>query len=252
MKMEVVVQGFPGKTASGSLSWSSVIYIESGGDKILFDTGGPSKRNPIREHLKKIGVHANEITMLVFSHFHDDHVRNYDYFPNARIIMHAKEAEWILTEPSDFAVPQFLYPAVQKTGRLELITDDVEIAPGVETLLVPGHTPGSMALVLRDSDMPVTVLTGDAVKNIAELATGKVAKALDPALNAQSIKKIRDIAEVVVPGHDRILKVTEDKIIALTAAHETIILPAGVANADSPRYLELVIEQTWLRKEEIL
>ncbi len=252
MKMQVIIQGFPGKTASGSLSWSSVIYIESGKNKILFDTGGPSKRRSIRDHLRRAGVEPTDINMLVFSHFHDDHVRNYDYFPNAEIVMHAVEDAWALTGPvDDFAFPEPYYLTIKKSGRLTLVDkESEEISPGVKTLLVPGHTPGGMALVLRDSEMPVTVLTGDAVKNMEELASGKVPGAHNEAACTRSIKKIRDIAEVVVPGHDRILQVTKEEIIALTEARETVIVPAGIAG-EKTRNLELYLEMTRRKKEEI-
>jgi glyoxylase-like metal-dependent hydrolase (beta-lactamase superfamily II) len=106
-----------------------------------------------------------------------------------------------------------------------------------------------MALVLRAPDMPITVLAGDAVKNIGELASGKVALSRDNEASARSIAKIRDLAEIVVPGHDRILKVTPDKIIATTSAHETIVIPPGVAGTESPKCLELVVEPTWLPRD---
>ncbi|MDR3565001.1 MAG: MBL fold metallo-hydrolase [Negativicutes bacterium] len=248
MRIEVIVQGFPGKRLSGSLAWSSVVYVETGKHKILFDTGGPNVRGTVRQHLQKAGVNPEDITMLVLSHFHDDHVRNFDYFPKARIFLHAVEAEWARSDPDEFAYPQHLFPALEKTGRLELVEKDVELVPGVHTLLVPGHTPGSMALVLKEAGRPVTVLGGDAVKNLAELATGKVDKSMDFAVSAQSIKKVRDIGTIIIPGHDRTLQVTDDLIVALTAARETIVVPAGAANPNEPRYLELTLEQTWLPK----
>lgn len=252
MRTEIIVQGFPGKRACGSLAWSSVTYIEAGKHKILFDTGGPNVRKTVRQHLQNIGVQPEEIDMLVISHFHDDHVRNFDYFPKAQIFLHEVEANWALTEPDDFAVPVYLFSALQKTGRLNLVKQDGELLPGIETMLLPGHTPGSMALILKSEDKPVTALTGDAVKNMAELATGKVALSKNPAVSARSIKKIRDVAEIFIPGHDRVLQVTEDRIIALTAARQTIIVPEGVADEAAPRYLEMTIEQNWRKKEEIL
>ena len=109
-----------------------------------------------------------------------------------------------------------------------------------------------MGLVLRPADRPVTVLSGDAIKNMAELATGKVDKSEDPQVSARSIKKVRDMAGIVIPGHDRILQVTEDKIVALTAARQTLVIPEGVANPEGVRYLELTIEQTSLPKQDII
>ena len=245
MRMELVFQGFPGKLARGYMGWSAVVYVETAGTRVLFDTGGPNKRSDIRSRLEELQIKADDIDILVLSHFHDDHVFNFDYFRRARILLHAKEAEWVQTDPDWFPVPKFLYPALVNTGRLELIHEDTEIAPGVQTLHCPGHTPGCMALVLRAPDMPVTVLAGDAVKKISELATSKVALSRDDEASARSIAKIRDLAEVVVPGHDRVLKVTPDKIVATTSVCETIIIPPGVAE-EQARHLELVIEPTCL------
>lgn len=251
MKYELVFPGFPGRMTSGTLGWGAMVYLEQGPHKIMFDTAGPGKRIQVLQRLQEMGIDANEIDMLILSHFHYDHVYNYDYFPNARIIMHQVEADWVASNPGNYAIPPHFYEAIKQTGRLELVQKDEEIVPGIETLLVPGHTPGGMALVLRDPNMPVTVVAGDAVKNMAELADGKVPKAWDAAATARSIKKIRDIAEVVIPGHDRILQVTGDRICALTSLHETIVIPAGVADKEQPTRFELIIEAGWLAKEEI-
>ena len=251
MKYEIVFPGFPGRMLSGTMGWSSAVYIESGRDKILFDTAGPGRRIRIRERLHEMGVDTKEINLLILSHFHYDHAYNVDYFPNATIILHEIESDWVRGNPDDYAIPPHLYQAVQQTGRLMLFRDDQEIAPGVETFLAPGHTPGGIALLLRDADMPATVIAGDAVKNMAELATGHVPTAWDVAISAQSIKKIRDVAEVVIPGHDRALKVTDDEIVALTVLHETIVIPPGVVNADWSSNLELVVERNRLPKKAI-
>ncbi len=247
--MKLVFEGFPGKLSTGYMGWSSVVYIETGQTKILFDTAGAGRRSDIRGRLEGLGTKAEEIDILFLSHFHEDHVYNFDYFTKARILLHAKEAEWIESNPDAWAVPKHLYPAVVATGRLELIDEDQEIAPGVSTLFTPGHTPGGMSLVLRDSDMPVTVIAGDAVKNLLELASGNVAMSWDNAVSAQSIAKIRNIAEVVIPGHDRLLQIEEDKVSAKAYVHETIIIPQYVVDTDKERRIELIIEPSWLPRE---
>lgn len=244
MRLEVIVNGFPGKTAQGSLSWSSVVYLETANRKILFDTGGPSKRRSIRDHLQRIGVEATDIDMLIFSHFHDDHVRNYDYFPNAEILLHEVEAAWADTNPvENFAFPGPYYKEVKNTGRLTLIKKDEEIVPGISTMLLPGHTPGGMGVVVRDPSRPVTVLAADSIKNMAELATGQVSDSHDKASSADSIRRVLEIAKVVVTGHDRVLQVTDTEIIALGEARETVIVPIGVGG-DKALHLELLVPIT--------
>lgn len=246
MKMEVVVQGFPGRSVNGSLSWSSVVYVETGKHKILFDTGGPAKRSSLKKHLARINVDPLSIDMLIMSHFHDDHIRNYDYFPNAAILFHAIEEEWAKSLPvHDFAFPEAYYPIIHKTGRVELVHKDEEIAPGVFAMHLPGHTPGCMGVLLKSDDMPATALTGDSIKNLTELATGSVHMTADAAVSAASIRKVRDVAEIVVPGHDRVLKIEKDRVVAITEARDGILVPPGCYdNPDKDVLLELFIPKT--------
>ncbi len=247
MRMELVFQGFPGRSMHGGLSWSAVVYIASGDRRILFDTGGPAKRSTLKQSLERINIAPEQINTLFVSHFHDDHVRNYDFFPQAEILLHAREAEWADTNPvHEIAFPEVYYNVLKNSGRMTLIDDEIELAPGVRVLHLPGHTPGSMGLLLQDSDMPATVIAGDAVKNIAELATGTVNMTFDSGISKQSIAKIRACAEVVVPGHDRILRVDKDRAVALTEANDGIVLPAGVLYADQQVVLELHVPKTEL------
>lgn len=247
MRMEVVIQGFPGRSLTGALSWSSVAYVESGNAKILFDTGGPAKRSTLKARLERIGVAPERVNILVLSHFHDDHIRNYDFFPNAEIVLGAAEDEWAATNPvHEIAFPEVYYDALKKSGRMTLLDKEEEIAPGVEIMFLPGHTPGLTGLLLKGGGAPATVLASDAVKNIAELATGVAPHTLDPEASRRSIMKIRRAAEVVVPGHDRILRVEKDRIVAITEARDGIRLPRGVARPDGEEVLDLHVPKTEL------
>ena len=247
MRMEVVVQGFPGRSLTGALSWSSVVYVESGNHRILFDTGGPAKRSTLKIHLERAGVAPASITTVILSHFHDDHIRNYDFFPKAEILLSAAEDEWAATNPvHEIAFPEVYYAALKQSGRLTLIHREEEIAPGVEMLFLPGHTPGLIGLLLKNGDMPVTALASDSVKNMAELATGEAPHTLDPEASRHSIRRIRSAAEIVVPGHDRVLRVENDKIVAITEARDGIRLPRGVMRRDDEEILELHVPKTEL------
>jgi len=244
MKIDVLFRGFPGRMTRGYMGWSSIVHVEHAGHKLLFDTGGMGERPELPKRFAEHGLSIKDIDILVLSHFHHDHVMNFDYFDKARILLHEKEAAWVLSNPDDWPTPKYLFPALQNTGRLELIRKDEEILPGIQTLLSPGHTPGCMSLVLRDQNMPTTVLAGDAVKNMTELATGQVGMSLDNAASARSIRRIREIAQIVIPGHDRILQVTPDRIIATTACHEVITIPQGVVDPDASKQIELLIQPT--------
>jgi glyoxylase-like metal-dependent hydrolase (beta-lactamase superfamily II) len=251
MQVQMILQGFPGKMTRGYMSWSSVVLVDTGNQKILFDTGGYGERAEIPKRFKQLGIEMTDIDILVLSHFHHDHVINYDYFTNAKIMIHEKELEWVHSDIFDWAAPKHLFPPVEKTGRIEVINRDMEIAPGVHTLLSPGHTPGCMALILRDSDRPTTILAGDAVKNMHELVTGRVDMSWDNKASAISIRRIREIGEIIIPGHDRILQQFGNKIKALTSCRETIFIPKGVADPLESKRIELTIQPTeFIMKEE--
>ncbi len=245
MRMEIVFQGFPGRSIHGALSWSSVVYVESGDKRILVDTGGPAKRSTLKKRLEQLNIDINRINTLFLSHFHDDHVRNYDFFPKAEILLSAAEDAWAATNPvEEIAFPEVYYDAVKKSGRVTLIHKEEEIAPGVQIMFLPGHTPGSMGLLLTSGDMPMTALPADAVKNIAELATGEVGMTYAPEISRRSIARIRDTAEIVIPGHDRVLKVERGRIVAMTEARDGITMPAGVIDSDKNTILDLYIPKT--------
>lgn len=229
-----------------------MVYIEHNEHKIMFDTAGPAKRVDMKKRLAELNIDPHGITDLVISHFHYDHVYNYDHFPNADIFMHKLEYEWLEKEPCHYAIPPHFFQAIKCSEKLKLIDRDTEIIDGVEAISVPGHTPGSMALVLRDTSIPTTVIAGDAVKNMAELATGHVPNSLDQTLASRSIKKIRDIAEIVIPGHDRILQVTDNRISSLSELNEEIIIPTGVVYSDKDTRIQLSVRNSWLPKIDII
>lgn len=244
MRVETVFSGFPGKLLSGYMEWSAVIFVACEGKKILFDTGGTGKRADLCPRLAALGVAPEEIDLLVISHFHSDHVYNFQYFSNASILMHEEEMAYA-QKGEDPWQPPFFYDAVKATGRLQGVREGQELASGVSVLHLPGHTPGCMGLLLTDQGMPATVLAGDAVKNIVELATGGAAMSIDQEATRKSIQKVRSVAERVIPGHDRILHLEKDRVVAASAARETIVVPAGVVDKEQRR-LELTLEPTWL------
>jgi glyoxylase-like metal-dependent hydrolase (beta-lactamase superfamily II) len=233
MNIKVLFYGFPGKITRGYMSWSSIVYIETAEKKILFDTGSMVERSVLPVRMKKYGIDIVDIDTVVLSHFHHDHASNIDYFKNARILLHENECKYIESNPEDWALLKYMYLPLKQSGQLVVISGEPEICPGVKIIMTPGHTPGCISLVLQEENKPVIVLAGDAVKNLAELSTGKVAMSLNNEASSQSIKRIRNIADIVVPGHDRVLKIEQDRIAAITTSCEIITVPAGICSKKS-------------------
>ena len=122
------------------LAHAKVIYLEN--EDLLVDTGLSSEWNALKSFLDPYGGPER----LFITHAHGDHVGNVER----------------VRERYD---PEVLYPDHEPLDETPLSEDDVtrvtdrtELAPGVNVVQVPGHTPGICAIHLPDSE---TLLASD-------------------------------------------------------------------------------------------
>ncbi|MFM7607525.1 MAG: MBL fold metallo-hydrolase, partial [Alphaproteobacteria bacterium] len=91
-RIDVLIQGYPGKsTEHGGLGWSTVALLRGHGRIVVLDGGGYGMRKPLVEALGKQGVKLSDVTDLLVSHLHHDHVVNWPMFRDARIHVGRKE-----------------------------------------------------------------------------------------------------------------------------------------------------------------
>src|SRR5579864_3325448 len=99
-EIEIVVQGFPGKSVChGGLGWSSVVLLRGEGRVALIDAGSFSMRKLLIERLKARGLKPADVTDVLLTHSHHDHAVNWTLFPKARIVIGEDELAWSLTVP---------------------------------------------------------------------------------------------------------------------------------------------------------
>jgi N-acyl homoserine lactone hydrolase len=232
MQVDVLFNGFPGRSNRGFLGWSSCVLIQLEGESpILFDTVGFNERYVLIQKLANLGVRPEDIGSVFLSHFHFDHAVNYGLFPNATFYLHEREIEYVERfGREDLAVPYEMFPALKNSGRLSVLSGDSGVVRGLRWVLTPGHTPGlySLFLYYRGERW---VLASDAVKNELELLTGQVEMSNDPVTGRNSIERIRNWADVVVPGHDRLLRIqweeNQTTVQSGSKASVEIIIPQG-------------------------
>ena len=196
-----------------------IAYYLEGEHKILVDTGGsapdspagkraaPFKRSQEQEldaALRNIGVSAEEIEHVIFTHLHWDHAGNTHLFSRAKRYCQKIEYEGLI----DPVIEKMGYDVDYVLGfEYELIDGDKNLFEGVSVITAPGHTRG-MQCVAVDTNIGIVVLTGDLITLRESLKyTPPRFNALlynDTAVDAaqNSLDKVLAISDLVLPGHD--------------------------------------------------
>jgi len=197
---------------------STVTYVESDA-KILVDTGfefemdhgrdniAKNKKSLIRS-LREHDLTPHDIDILFITHWHADHFMNCEIFSDSEIIM----AE----------------PAINR-HRLEFngVHDGDKIADGVQVLYTPGHTQDHASLILSTNAMRYkqrtqqggriigagenkVVIAGDAIVSPNYYALNKIwnynGDFHSESMAKQSVEKICEIADYIIPGHGGMFK----------------------------------------------
>jgi len=219
-ELDILFQGFPGRsTCHGGLGWSTVALLRGHGETVLVDTGGYGYRTPLLAQLEERGIRRSDVTAVVLTHCHWDHICNFALFPEARVVVPRPDLEWAAAQPiGTWELPEFHVERLAATDHVLRVEDGGEPLPQVHAVATPGHTPGHFAYHVATSDGPV-LFAGDAVKNEYELMTGDTDMTLDAAESRRSIMKVREMLRadpslVLVPGHDRLLSLHYGEVVA--------------------------------------
>ena len=209
MEILPLFPGVPAKSDRGFLGWSSCVLLR-GERTYLLDTLGYNERYALLDALATHDVRPDDVAGVFLTHLHFDHAVNYRLFPRAELYLHEREVAYARAHHAeDLAVPIEALPDLEATGRLRLLSGESGRVDGLDWFLAPGHTAGLYALRL-ERDGTTTVLASDAVKNVGELRTGEAAMAWDHDASRRTIRHIASFADEIVPGHDRIVRVTRD------------------------------------------
>lgn len=146
------------------------------GDRVVLVDNGIGETEPgsrfrggkLMDSLAGYGVRAEDITDMVFTHLHRDHIgwntrEGINQFPNA--IFRCDARDWTHFVGPDLRVTPTLRPI---ESRLEIWDHSGPLLAGIDTQTAAGHTPGSTILVLS-SGTARGLLLGDVVHCPVEL-----------------------------------------------------------------------------------
>lgn len=203
--VELLAQGFSAATSEGGISYCGISLIR-GEQLTLVDVGYMTRRELLVERLAAIGVRPEEIRRIVLTHAHWDHALNLPYFPNAEVFLHADEYDYAQhPHPGDWATPAFIGDILNRAKATHRLRDGEELEPGVRVMSVPGHSPGSMAVLVENAE-GIVGLVGDALPaRLAAMQPTPTARIVfyDEAEAERSARRILDTCTLIFPGHDR-------------------------------------------------
>jgi glyoxylase-like metal-dependent hydrolase (beta-lactamase superfamily II) len=213
-----------GADTSRRLDIAMVVWLLKGSDgrNILFDAGfhrddfvkrwKPTGFVAPSEAVARAGVQPDQITDVIISHVHWDHLDGIDLFPKARVWIQREEFEHHVDSAGtvkDRAIDAGdakLLAQIAREGRLMLVDGDAkEIIPGITVYTGGKHTYASQFAGVRTTFGTVVVASDNMYlyENLARHVA--IAQTLDAASNLRTQTRMTTIASdprFIVPGHD--------------------------------------------------
>ena len=214
------------------LAWA----ILGGGKNILVDSGPcdpesavkcfkrPLVKSPNQElegALKKVGLRPDDIDIVIFTHLHWDHCFNLEKLTKATFIVQKKEIQYAVNPlPTDRVAYQVGIAGIQPTwmsvfDRIQTLEGETEVVPGINIVLLPGHTPGSQGVVVETAKGS-WVITGDTIPLYENWDKDHVLKRIPGGIYQNlydyfdTLKKLGIYGDCILPGHEG--KVLEKKV----------------------------------------
>jgi glyoxylase-like metal-dependent hydrolase (beta-lactamase superfamily II) len=159
--------------------------------------------------LRELGVSADDVSHIVQTHLHIDHTGALGHFPNAVVVVHAREREAALAagDPmqsgyirADYDRPELRWQTVE--GNTDLFGDGL-----IRLVETPGHAAGHMSLLIYLADTGPVLITADASDNQAQWEGRAHVRAFHSREDAaRSLRRLHELADetgaTVVFGHD--------------------------------------------------
>jgi glyoxylase-like metal-dependent hydrolase (beta-lactamase superfamily II) len=164
------------------------------------------------EAVRAVGLRPEDVTDVVVTHVHWDHLDGADLFPNARLWIqrdeyaHHVDSTGRARDRTIDSLDADMLARLQRAGRVRLVEGDGrEILPGLTVHTGGKHTFASQYAAVRTAAGTVVVASDNAYlyENLATRTP--IAQTLDSASNRRAQERMLRLAgspRLVVPGHD--------------------------------------------------
>lgn len=174
------------------------VYLIYGKKICLIDSGVASSDKFIFDYLRKTGRSPEEISLLILTHSHPDHIgaaASIKAASGCEVVCHEAERSWIEDVNLQFKerpVPGFnsLVGGSIKVDRVLQDGDNIELDASVSAKVIhtPGHSKGSISVLLPGAR---ALFSGDAIPIQGDMPIYE-----DPIESVISIKKLKAIPDI--------------------------------------------------------
>lgn len=192
----------------------ATILLDTGYDIPARDWLGELPVTATPDGLALLGIDPGDVSMVITSHFHYDHIGYLGLFENAKIVSGQREYDyWFGKRESnalegEFTTEENLAPVerARNEGRLHLVADHEEVFPGLTVYQVGGHCPGEL-IALVSTESQSLILASDAAHFYEQLEHEWPFFAFtDLGEMRAGLRFILELAvktgATVIPGHD--------------------------------------------------
>lgn len=222
IKIELDMGTFTYRMNYGTKMWAPIYmwYIEGAEKRILVDSGADAsfakafrgfaaqEIMSFEGALARVGVKPEQIDLVLQTHLHWDHCNNTYKCKNAKVVVQEDELKFALAPHPMMA--NIYHRPLLKDLKFIAVRGHYEVAPGIELLPAPGHTPGIQAVSIM-TDKGRAIITGfcsikenfEPPEEVREmwpvLTPGTHTNAMDAF---DSALRIKGIADILIPQHD--------------------------------------------------
>lgn len=228
------------------------------GDKIhLIDSGVAGAESTIWEYIKEQGREPNEISSLILTHSHPDHIgaaKGISDKTGCTIFAHKNERNWIEDTEQQFRerpVPGF-QTLVEGSVKVDHPVEGgelLELEKGIICKIIhtPGHSKGSISLLCEDEH---SLFTGDALAYPGDLPMyEEISACLSSIKSLQQIRTVEYLFsswDAPIQGRKEIGKRMEESITYLQRIHSTVTSSGNVGIQDIMELCKKVVSELGL------
>lgn len=192
------------------------VFIDTGKEKVLFDTGLGEPESTLLHGLNRQGVAAEDIDIVVLTHGHPDHIGGLmtdgaPTFPRARYVFGATEFEFWrrgdnVREARRANRELFIRNCAPLADRATFVNPGDEILPGITAVDAAGHSPGLLAWRIENAGRRLLIWSDTCLHYIVSLQQPDWQANVDDDKNAAARTRRRLLASaaderIIVAGY---------------------------------------------------